>query len=127
MEACSKHGFVVHAYCFMPDHLHLLIEGSELASLAPMMKRFKQLSSYRYKKRTGNSLWQRSYYDHVLRQEEDRNVVAEYIWNNPVEAGLVANCEAYVFSGPREMMGLDSADRPKGLSLRGSGAELRRS
>ena len=132
-EACSKHGFVVHAYCFMPDHLHLLSEGSESSSLASMTKRFKQLSSYRYKKRTGHSLWQRSYYDHVLRQEEDRNVVAEYIWNNPVQAALVANREAYAFSGLREMMGLDNEpDRPEGLSLRGCGevpmrAELRRS
>ena len=133
VEAASKHGFVVHAYCFMPDHLHFLIEGSESSSLASMMKRFKQLSSYRYKRRTGHSLWQRSYYDHVLRQEEDRNIVAEYIWNNPVQAALVASPEAYAFSGPREMMGLDNeSDRPKGLSLRGCGevpmrAELRRS
>ena len=119
VEACAKHAFAVHAYCFMPDHLHLLIEGSESSSLASMMKRFKQVSSYRHKKRTGSSLWQRSYFDHILRQEEDRNIIAEYVWNNPVQAGLVANRESYPFSGPREMMGLDSdSDRPEGLSLR---------
>jgi len=133
VEASSKHEFVVHAYCFMPDHLHLLIEGSESSSLASMMKRFKQLSSYRYKRRTGHSLWQRSYYDHVLRQEEDMNVVTEYIWNNPVQAGLVADREAYAFSGPREMMDLGSEpDGPEGPSLRGRGeaprsTELRQS
>ncbi|MCH7580804.1 MAG: transposase [Chloroflexi bacterium] len=121
-DAVSRHEFVVHAYCFMPDHLHLLIEGSESSSLASMMKRFKQMSSYRYKKRAGCSLWQRSYYDHVLRQEEDRNVVAEYIWNNPVRAGIVVNRAAYPFSGPREMMGVGGEpDRPEGLSLRGVG------
>ncbi len=131
MEASSKHDFVVYAYCFMPDHVHLLVEGSEDSSLIPFMKRFKQLSGHRYKQEFGRALWHRSYYDHVLRQEEDRRVVAEYIWNNPVQAGLVVSREAYAFSGPRELMGLgepansddrrsdERPDRPEGLSLRG--------
>ncbi len=114
-EACAKQRFVVHAYCFMPNHLHLLVEGSEGSSKVPFMKRFKQLSGYRYRQRASRALWHRSYYDHVLRREEDLDAVAEYIWNNPVRAGLVQDREASSFSGPRELMG---PDRPEGLSLR---------
>ena len=28
LRACEEHDFAVIAYCFMPDHLHLLIEGT---------------------------------------------------------------------------------------------------
>ncbi|MCH7811880.1 MAG: transposase, partial [Chloroflexi bacterium] len=115
-EACARHGFVVHAYCFMPNHLHLLIEGSNTAALIPFMKRFKQISSYRYRQRVGRALWHRSYYDHVLRHEDDVSTVAKYIWNNPVRAGLVRDRDASPFLGPRDLM---EPDRPEGLSLRG--------
>ena len=120
-EASTHHGFTVLAYCFMPNHLHLLVKSSETSSLVPFMKRFKQLSSYRHKQRTGRPLWHRSYYDHVLRREDDLLAAAEYIWNNPVRAGLVAERDAYPFIGPRGAMG---PDRPEGLSVRvSSGVE----
>ncbi|MCH8901264.1 MAG: pyridoxal-phosphate dependent enzyme, partial [Chloroflexi bacterium] len=119
-KACTRHEFVVRAYCFMPNHLHLLVEGSKASSLILFMKYFKQLSSHRYKQRTGRALWHRSYYDHVLRHEDDLYVAAEYIWNNPVRASLVQDHKSYPFSGPRELLAQDgSPDRPEGLSLRG--------
>jgi len=114
-EASRSHGFAALAYCFMPDHLHLLLQGSDSSDLIAFMKRFKQLSSYRYKQRTGRQLWQRSYFEHVLRHDDNRDGIAAYIWENPVQAGLVAEREIYPFSGPRSTMG---PDRPKGLSLR---------
>ena len=113
-EAAEHHQFQVHAYCFMPDHVHLLVEGRDDASLVAFIKRFKQRSAFSYKRRTGMSLWQRSYYDHTLRHEDRVAVVAEYIWNNPVRAGLVENVEEYPFMGPSMSIG---PDRPEGLSL----------
>lgn len=65
------------------------------------MQRFKQTSGYRFKAKRGQPLWQRSFYDHVLRGEEDMEEVAEYIWNNPVRAGLAEEREEYPFWGPR--------------------------
>ncbi len=105
----------VVAYCFMPDHLHLLLQGtSEIADLAPFLKKFKQITGYRFKQAAGGQLWHRSYHDHVLRREEDIAEVAAYIWNNPVRAGLAEICESYPYSGPRGAF----LDRPEGLSLR---------
>jgi REP-associated tyrosine transposase len=114
-EACAEHRFTIRAYCFMRDHLHLLVEGSQDSSLVPFMKHFKQLSSYRHKQRTGRLLWHRSYHDHVLRKEEEPRTTAEYIWNNPIRAGLAASRGTDPFVGPREEMG---PDRPEGLSVR---------
>jgi putative transposase len=100
-EAAAKTGFEVVAYCFMPDHLHLIVRATECADLVAFMRLFKQLSGYAYRRLTGDSevLWQTSYYDHVLRREEDLCVTARYVWDNPVRAGLVENARDYPYSG----------------------------
>jgi putative transposase len=100
MEQTSmENGFGIYVYCFMPDHLHLLLLGQETSSLPKFMKTFKQRSSYILKNTLGGVLWQRSYYDHVLRKEEVLRDVAMYVLNNPVRARLVDNYLDYPFSG----------------------------
>jgi len=83
----------------MPDHLHLLAEGLEGSDLAELMKTFKQATAYDYRRRTGRPLWQRSYYDHVLRGSDELQPAIEHILENPIRAGLVDNPGAYPFSG----------------------------
>jgi len=98
-SACNEESFHLLAYCFMPDHLHLLVVGGEKSSLVRLVKRYKQTSSYRHK-----GLWQRSFYDRVLRCEEDVMGVARYIWENPIRKGLVETLRDYPFSGPVDFM-----------------------
>jgi len=94
----------VIAYCFMPDHLHLLVEVvSDGADFRNFMRLFKQASSYHWKLRHGRELWQRSYFDHVLRDDEDTIAVARYILGNPVRAGLVSSPDDYPFLGSMTM------------------------
>ncbi len=102
-SVCQKEQFSILAYCFMPDHLHILLAGGERSVFIRMMKSFKQISSYRFRKSWGKPLWQRGYYDHVLRKDEEIEVVARYIWGNPVRNGLVSSIEDYPFSGPKEI------------------------
>src|SRR6185503_11177705 len=46
--------FALIAYCFMPDHLHLLVAAeSEDADVTAFAKRFKQLAGFAYKKTHG--------------------------------------------------------------------------
>ncbi len=94
----AKYDLAVFAYCFMPDHLHLLAAAPEGVSMLNAVRHFKQLTSYRFRNLPqfrGEALWQRGFYDHALRKEEDINVVARYIWGNPVRAGLVADINSY--------------------------------
>ena len=83
----------------MPDHLHLLVEGSEASDLPVFVKDFKQRTGFQYRRARGQSLWQKSYYDHILRTEEDVHGVARYIVGNPVRAGLVAAAKDYPYCG----------------------------
>ena len=98
-ETASRHDVDVLAYCFMPDHLHLVLEAREGANLIRLMKAFKQLSGYRHRRSTMQPLWQKGYYDHALRKEEDVNQVVEYIVHDPVRAGLADSSHGYPFSG----------------------------
>ena len=98
-ETASLHHMDVLAYCFMPDHLHLLVQARDDGSFLRFMKGFKQISGYRYRRSAMQPLWQKGYYDHVLRREEDVNQVAEYIMHNPVRAGLVDSPDKYPSSG----------------------------
>ena len=100
--------FKVWAYCFMPDHLHLLLEGkTKDADLKKMIAMFKQISAYQYRQNVGQRfsaekepiLWQPSFYDHVLRKNEDLFDVVRYILNNPVRKGLVRHYTEYMYSG----------------------------
>jgi putative transposase len=99
----KKQFFTVWAYCFMPDHLHILVEGINVHSdLKKFMKDFKQRTGYWFtheESNTGNKLWQPGYYEHVLRKEEDTNEILRYILNNPVRKGLVTHYLNYSYSG----------------------------
>jgi len=98
-QVAEKHDFRIIVYCFMPDHLHLLIQGSENSKLITFIKEFKQISGYRFKKDHGSQLWQKGYYDHVVRDDEDVIEAARYILNNPVRKGLVTDFWQYPYLG----------------------------
>ena len=103
-EVAAKAQFRVWVFCFMPDHLHLLLEGKKAESdLQQYMKLFKQRSGYWYQQNTGQRLWSTSYFDHVLRKEEDTIVVVKYILANPERAGLVKSWYKYPYSGSFEL------------------------
>ena len=87
-------------YCFMPDHLHLLVEGrSQFADLKEFAKLAKQRSGWRYSRAHGKRLWQEGYYEHVLRDGEYPPELIAYIVANPIRAGLVETPALYPYWG----------------------------
>jgi len=99
-EPAYKLNYQILAYCFMPDHVHLLVGANEAhADLIKFIKHFKQKTGYGLKRRHGINLWQRSFYDHILRKEESVIETVRYIFNNPVRKGLVEEFRQYPFLG----------------------------
>lgn len=85
------------AWVVMPDHIHWLFGLGEEVDLSSAIKRFKARSAQRvnsYLHRQG-ALWQKAYYDHALRKDEDVQGVARYIVANPLRAGLVEHIGDY--------------------------------
>jgi len=84
----------------MPDHLHFLAEGLDpVSDLLHLLKSFKIKSSRKYAARKPRILWQKGFYEHVLRPGENANLVAWYIWLNPVRKRILARAQDYPFSG----------------------------
>jgi putative transposase len=100
LRSTRENQFAVITYCFMPDHLHLLVEGlSESSDGKRLIASAKQYSAYHFAQHHGSRLWQRYPFEHVLRDDESTLVVARYILENPVRAGLVSRVEDYPFVG----------------------------
>ena len=81
-------------YVIMSDHLHFIIRITERhagRSLQDVMRFFKTMTTNEYIRnvREGavlpfkQKLWQKSYYDHIIRSEQDYYEIWEYIENNP--------------------------------------------
>ena len=99
-ESASTLNFQILAYCFMPDHVHFLVSAKDDdCDLIKFITHFKQKTGYEFKERHGINLWQRSFYDHILRKEESVIDKAKYIFNNPVRKGLVKDFKEYPFLG----------------------------
>ena len=95
----SNHSFFLHAYCFMPDHLHFLVEGLEPTSdLLRFVKSFKLKSSGSYLQQTSKILWQKKFYDNIIRSSQPLEPVILYILMNPVRKHLASALNEYPFS-----------------------------
>ena len=84
----SMNGISVDRYVIMPNHIHLLISlfgnpdagGHGGPPLHKIIGQFKSYTTHR----CGRPIWQRSYYDHIVRGEQDYREIWEYIETNPL-------------------------------------------
>jgi REP-associated tyrosine transposase len=99
-RAAAEQQFAILAYCFMCDHVHLVVRGLyDIADLRVFASRAKQYSGYAYAQKHGKRLWQRYFYEHTLRSEELPEELICYVLMNPVRAGRCVAPEDYPFSG----------------------------
>jgi putative transposase len=90
------------AYCYMPDHLHILVAGTrEDSSFVPYAEVMRQRSARAAKASQRIRLWQDGYFERVLRDDEELGLVARYVFENPVRANLVGNAKDWPHSGGR--------------------------
>ena len=85
------------AGCVMPDHVHWLLKSADRIQARVGRLKSGTTRSFWELGHTG-TLWQRSFYDRVVRREEDLHKVARYIVENPLRAGLAEQLEAYPFA-----------------------------
>jgi len=94
----------IDKYVIMPDHLHLIItieKQCSSISLPDIMRFFKTMTTNEYMRgiKAGllppfdQNLWQKSYYDHIIRNQQDYQEIWEYIENNPAKWMLVHNVQ----------------------------------
>ena len=96
-----RHPFAIHAWAVLPDHLHCVIElppgDADFATRWRLIKmgfskalpRTERLSGVRAK-RGERGIWQRRYWEHLIRDEADLRAHMDYVHFNRVKDGLVA-------------------------------------
>lgn len=80
----------LHAWCVMPNHVHVLVEplaGHRLPDIVQSWKSFTAKTANKLLDRSGD-FWQPEYYDHLLRDAEDYAHAVWYVEQNPLTAGL---------------------------------------
>jgi putative transposase len=99
-ESFEKHGGRVGVYVFMPDHLHLMVSGQDQQSdLLAMIKDFKQKTTFRLRKGRHAFGWQKDFYDHIVRKNEDYGAQVRYLLRNPVRRGLCEHWQDWPHKG----------------------------
>jgi putative transposase len=82
----------------MRDHVHLLLEGrSDACEFVRLMTLMRQRTAAAFHQTFGERLWQRGYYERILRNPDEGPQVIAYIAANPVTKGLVSKPEAYPY------------------------------
>jgi putative transposase len=101
--------FEIDAMVILPDHIHAvwtLPDGdsdfparwrSIKVSFSKMIPKGERLDAVR-KAQGVRGIWQRRYWEHVIRDERDLNNHIDYCWFNPVKHGHVAKAEDWPFS-----------------------------
>ena len=100
LRASSETRFALTAYCFMPDHLHLIVQGkADDSDCKAFIKSAKQYSGYYYKQAHEQRLWQRYGHERVIRNDQELAMTVRYVIANPVRAGLVGHPRDYALLG----------------------------
>ena len=78
----------VECYVIMPDHVHLLLmicaDENGRPMTAPTISWVVNQLKGNVTKRIGQAIWQKSFYDHVIRNKKDYDKHVKYIYENPM-------------------------------------------
>ena len=105
----QRHPFVIHGWVVLPDHLHCVIELPP--NDANFSTRWRLIKMNFYKalpvtelrskvrvKRGERGIWQRRYWEHLIRDETDFGAHMDYVHINPVKHGLVKRVVDWPYS-----------------------------
>ena len=100
-DAADRTGWLVGFYTVMPDHIHFFCSPKKPESvLSEFIGQWKGLSAKRSSEvGHAGSLWQKEYFDHLIRSDESYSQKWEYVRNNPVRHGLCASADEWEYQG----------------------------
>jgi len=104
-----RHPFVIHGWVVLPDHMHCIIElppcDADFATRWRLIKmgfskalpKGERRSSVR-QRRGERGIWQRRYWEHAIRDDEDFRAHMDYVHINPLKHGLVSRVADWPYS-----------------------------
>jgi putative transposase len=126
----KTHPFTMHAWVVLPDHMHCVIElpdgDADFATRWMLMKmifsRSLPKTEYRSHVRVKNrerGIWQRRYWEHLIRDEADFAAHMDYVHINPVKHGVVTRVADWPYSTFHKLVeaGVYPADWAGGVDI----------
>ena len=134
IEYCqNKKGLIVHAWCIMSSHLHLIVSRKGPESLPEIIRDLKKYTSVKLieeiqnmtesrkagllqlfkvaatpiKRNRKHKVWQDGNHPVELLSNKMINVRLNYTHMNPVKAGVVSKAEDYIYSSAQDYCGID--------------------
>ena len=103
------HPFVIHGWVVLPDHMHYVISlpdgDADFALRWRLIKSHfsKSIANAEWRSETRQrrgerGIWQRRYWEHLIRDEKDLAAHMDYVHINPVKHGLVARVSDWPYS-----------------------------
>jgi putative transposase len=120
-ERREEHGFLLGAWVFLPDHWHAIFYPAHPLTISRVMESIKDAATKRINRsrREVGRLLQPRFFDRALRTVREYIERVEYIYLNPVRAGLVSRPEDWPWSSVHDYTGsLNQVPAsPSGLSI----------
>jgi putative transposase len=98
-RAQDEFGIAIGRYVILPDHLHLFVCLPTGIELSDWIGTLKRILAREVDVSSNDPVWQRGFFDHVLRSTERYAEKWNYIRENPVRAELVKNAIDWPFCG----------------------------
>ncbi len=105
-EACERFEWIVHAYCLMDNHYHLLVETPN-GDLAKGMRQLNGVYTQAFNREHGRvgHVFQGRYKAILVEKETHLLELARYIVLNPVRARMVRSAKEWPWSSYRATVG----------------------
>lgn len=99
-----RYGFLIYAFCLMPNHVHLIGEPKEMTDLAKFMHGLNRSYTAYFNKKYNKVgyLWQGRFKSKVVVKDDYLIDCLNYIELNPVRANMVKTAQDYPWSSYRE-------------------------
>lgn len=99
-KGIRDHGVAVGCYVIMPDHVHLFVRGGHEFQLGIWVRGLRRSMAEPIRiEHEGVDIWQRGFFDHLMRSAESYSEKWLYVRENPVRAGLVSRVEDWPYQG----------------------------
>ncbi len=111
-DVCERFNWVVHAYCLMTNHYHLLIETPD-SNLSMGMRQLNGVYTQRFNRKNNRvgHVFQGRYKAIIVQKESYLLELARYVVLNPVRAQMVRSARDWSWSSYRATAGLIKADK----------------